>query len=506
MQTTHNKWLTRSGARGQAPAVRISGSLNVRRHGLIIRMNIHKGQVFGNWTIQNHVKSGGNGSVYIVHNNSGVYNAIKILTKIKQTAYSRFKDEIKAIKDNCTIPGIIQITDSYLPDKINKEDPPWYTMPICISITSKLNNESFLKIIIYFSKITYSLSLLHEKNIYHRDIKPDNLLVLDEIPLLADFGLVRFPEKDDLTGIKEVLGPKWTMAPEVRRCDDGIEWEAADIYSLAKTLWIIITKIAKGFDGQYNKKSTLSISNFIKGWFLEPLEELLEKATDNNPKNRPSSAIFYNELLSIIKLNEKYEHRNPAEWISLQKNLFPGIIPTQVIWTELSDILNILNILGSSESLNHMFFPGGGGLDLEGAYPSHENGCIELNCGYTEIIKPTRLIFQSFPGQYEWNYFRIETDGISPSGVYNNLTYDHEEVTEIAPCRYIARHYWDQGTYNGKPLPETARVVSRHFKGNFLIFQKTSEFNKSSVAYDDLWTKLSLDQFNEFIVGVITKK
>jgi serine/threonine-protein kinase len=82
------------------------------------------------------------------------------------------------------------------------------------------------------------MAALHERQIAHRDIKPGNLVMFDNLCHVVDFGLVHYPEKTALTGYKEHIGPLWTMAPEVRRNGRNADPFPADVFSLAKTLWI----------------------------------------------------------------------------------------------------------------------------------------------------------------------------------------------------------------------------------------------------------------------------
>jgi len=88
-----------------------------------------------------------------------------------------------------------------------------------------------------------SLAEAHEKNIVHRDVKPENILVtrgkdgLDSIKLL-DFGLARLRDGEDrseITSSGALLGTPYYMPPEVIR---GREADPrADIYALGAMLY-----------------------------------------------------------------------------------------------------------------------------------------------------------------------------------------------------------------------------------------------------------------------------
>jgi len=199
-----------------------------------------------------------------------------------------------------------------------------------------------------------------------------------------------------------------------------------------------------------------------------------------------------------------FSERNKKDWIEIQEKIFPTGLPERCEWTDRNEIVNVLKAIGSVRNSNHMFYPRGGGLDVEGANISVEENCIEIDTGgLIDILKPARLIFHSFKAEHQWNYFRLETVELKPSGVYEAKDYSDEELCELSPENYVSRVYWDEGEYRGEKLPTSARVVTRHFKGSFVIFQKTSIYNKNSRTYDGRHNKMTDDEFRNYIQSAI---
>jgi serine/threonine-protein kinase len=197
--------------------------------------------------------------------------------------------------------------------------------------------------------------------------------------------------------------------------------------------------------------------------------------------------------------------QNKKDWIEIQDKIFPKGLPERCEWTDRNEIVNVLKIIGSIRNSNHMFFPRGGGLDVEGANISSEENCIEIDTGgLYDILKPSRLIFHSFKAEHQWNYFRLETLELKPFSIYEEKDYSDEELCELSPGNYISRTYWDAGEYQGQELPSTARVVTRHFRGSFVIFQKTSIYNHNSRTYDGRHNKMTDEEFRKYIQDVIT--
>lgn len=471
--------------------------------------DICSGMVLGQWTLVARIGRGGNSQVWSAKNSSDDKVAIKILTKEKEIAYKRFSDEISIIKNNQK-EGIVKLIDYSLPNWPLKERA-WYSMPIGISLVDVMEEKNLVELVNYFFKISSVLAELHSKNITHRDIKPANILLIDNNICLGDFGLVDYPEKEDITTPREELGARWTMAPEIRRHNHNDETRPSDVYSLAKSLWITITKIKDGFDGQYQKNGTISIKNYIGQEFVGTLEDLLFQATEHQASLRPSMDEFRDSLQAWLKINSNFEMSNTVEWEYAQRNVFPSGTPSHAKWEKIDSIVHILNLIGHKTNLNHIFFPDGGGLDLEGAYISkREDGCIEIiTDGIINLLKPSSLQFEGFGIDKEWDYFRLECLELEPSGVYTNISkLGSEEVVDLGAGRYIQGEYWSYGDYNGEPLPPEAKRLVRYMKGTFVIFQKMSSYNSISDTYDGRHSQMNATEFRahiEQLIAVFTK-
>jgi serine/threonine-protein kinase len=193
-------------------------------------------------------------------------------------------------------------------------------------------------------------------------------------------------------------------------------------------------------------------------------------------------------------------------WKSLLTTLFPTEIPKSANWTSVGDIVGVLNRVAREAPQNHMFFPNGGGMDLQGAAAYHEPGVIELQAGFPVVVKPKSLSFEYFgPESIGWSYFRLENAGLKPTGVYQDLEGLYEEVTELEPGKYVERSVWDRGYYGHddegleRPLPQAAKCISRYFDGAFVIVHKGSVYNQISDTYDGRHNKMSAADFYKFM-------
>lgn len=434
---------------------------------------------------------GGNGKVLLVQDiNSYKQYALKYLYNESSEKKIRFESEIEILTTVCKgLPGIIPVID------FSKEEH-WYVMEVAIPIQKYIKDKSLnlMEIIDGFIQLSETLEQLHNQHISHRDIKPDNILVYEDHFCFGDFGLVSAPEISiSMTQNGKDLGAHFTIAPEMKRYPKEADGCNADIFSFAKTLWMVISDDNLGFDGQYNFFSeNHKLRNFssVKGYHIALLEDLIYKATDENPSKRPTASEFKTELLRWEKEEDNKFLAEETEWNFLENKIFPnGIVPESSKWTDLEDIIKIFNLFTFVDATSHIFFPDGGGLNLQKVIKSPENNCMYLIVEGNSylVLSPKCLYYEKFSDK-KWNYFLLELNELQP--VFPEKLYREQYCEEL--CEDIAAHYvcaddFNYGVYSyefGTPLPKGAKKIQRYFKGRFLVVFGNGYYNAISGTYD----------------------
>ena len=430
---------------------------------------------------------GGNAQVYQVEEKNTLNKfALKELYNKSSEKKVRFNIEVEiARKYASSIPGIIPIIDSC-------KEEYWYTMPIAINIQEHIHGHTIEDIVKGVIQLSETLIKLHENEISHRDIKPSNIYFYENRYSFGDFGLVDFPDNSNgFTRSDRALGAMFTIAPEMKRDPKNSDGKKADVFSLAKTLWMLLSEKDRGFDGEYNFLDSSHGLQYIEEYqetHLVGIHELLKDATNNTPELRPTIKEFNKKLNHWLEIFYDEYKSQASEWDFLNKKIFGSIPPESSVWRAPNEIEDILNIIGATPAYNHMLFSDGGGLDFSYAELANEEECINVydTFGNCYIVKPSGLYYEGFNEKSRWNYFLLTLSNLEPVFEVDEST-DYEFLLEDKPANYVSAMYSQYGVYDydtGEPLPEGYRIVYRYIKGKILIVMKNGPYNRISGTYD----------------------
>ena len=455
------------------------------------------------WILDKQIGEGGNGVVWSAskENLKSEKIAIKFVKCASVTKKRRFEREVTT-QSSFNHESIVSIYEHG-----RSGTTCWFSMPICSSASSLLSDRSAIEICDEYLNIVSAVKYIHSEDMAHRDIKPDNILNLDENLVLADFGLITIPlgsEDKRITKVGSKLGNFATIAPELRYVEDiNADFRPADVYSLGLTLWMLLTRDEKGFDGQYAvaAKSMLEIALEDEKLELRNLHDLLEKATEYDPKLRPSIEEFEEKLIEWIEATKDFSVLISSKWTNLQEE----INPYNAHYLEFSDIDAIVSILNkivrNDETANHCFLPRVGGLDLTRAEVK-ENGEVRLlmsGSSYYDCL-PKALHYVNYQYKPSESYFFLETQPIAKP--INSRLYekDNEIVNyaEFANGDLTSAELYKDDIWKGRYIPNDTKSVTRVYEGSFLFVSRHSLYNSYGPAYDARHSKMGFEKFKSY--------
>ena len=153
-------------------------------------------------------------------------------------------------------------------------------------------------------QILSALQHAHERGIIHRDIKPQNIMILSDGTIkVMDFGIARISKFETVTMTDKAIGTVYYISPEQARGEHTDE--KSDIYSVGVMLYEMLTG-ALPFDGDTpvsvaikQIQSTPKEPRQINKMIPVGLEQIVRRAMMKTPEKRSASAI---DMINDLKL------------------------------------------------------------------------------------------------------------------------------------------------------------------------------------------------------------
>ncbi len=267
------------------------------------------GKQIGKYIIDSEAGFGGMGIVYVGLRNDEEFEqkvAIKILKHGITSDYllKRFQIERQTLA-NLQHRFIAKLLDGGSTD----EGLPYLVMEyiegIPITKYCDKNNLSVDERLELFIKVCLAVQYAHQNLIIHRDIKPGNILVIDDgTPKLLDFGIAKLIDEDlmeDDGGLTKT--GVWHLTPEYSS-PEQINGErittASDIYSLGVLLYKILTGEQPY---KITSSSPIAISKIIEEKNIIKPSEKVKQATGVNPENDKIEihSVNYEKISPLLK-------------------------------------------------------------------------------------------------------------------------------------------------------------------------------------------------------------
>ena len=269
------------------------------------------------YEVQSPISSGAMGAVYRAADaQTGVDVAVKRLGDTRQAA--RFEIEARLLSQ-LRHPRVVRVVDYFQAEtgqylvmslvegkdlgEVLKSQPPG--LPVDEAVE-------------YVRQACEALQYVHEQQIVHRDVKPQNLILGGDGLVLVDFGIATEILDED-PGTVGIGTPKF-MAPEVFA--GGVVSPRSDVFGLAATLWTLLV----GKPPVYGERRKLT--ELLPG--VPPgLEETVEAGLQMIPERRVASvSAFARALGEPLRLTKGESLAISVERPDAPRALMEGIVRT----------------------------------------------------------------------------------------------------------------------------------------------------------------------------------
>ena len=291
-------------------------------------MHSLEGTTLGRYRVIEQLGRGGMAIVFKgYHAELDRYVAIKVLQSFLvegEDFRTRFSREAKTVA-SLRHPNIVQVYDYDV-----QEDLPFMVMEFIDGKTLKARLSELqatndvlpmAETLAVFRQIADALHYAHGKGLYHRDVKPANVLIDTEDQVyLTDFGIARIVSDTAFTASGAFLGTPSYIAPE-QAMGEPIT-RACDIYSLGVVLYELVTgKVPFDADTplaviQQHISAPLPMPSSLRSDIPDELERVILRALSKEPEDRHSSAA---DMLKVVEkaiepaLQDQAPRAEPAE-------------------------------------------------------------------------------------------------------------------------------------------------------------------------------------------------
>jgi serine/threonine protein kinase len=311
----------------------------------------------------------------------------------------------------------------------------------------------------YFASAADGLDFLHTKQVFHRDIKPDNILIINGHAKVADFGLARAQDRPDMS--VSFAGTPVYMAPEVW---GGKFRRESDLYSLALT-YAELRLGRRPLDGKdFVELMSQQLDKLpdLKG--LPPAENaVVARALAKQPEKRfPTCKVFVEELRRAVEQDSAPPVRRPRRTVPL--------------WPVMA---GLVLLIAAGTTCWFLFFKNGN-------RPTVPNGTLNTVGTVSTIVSSGSPIVSTTSGgtskttdltpdppRYPQGYRPVDPNDVQPVG---NDRYakriERDEIGGIKPTFVLV-------VSNGKPLYV---METKAWNGLMADFLKTRDGNETASA------------------------
>ncbi len=236
--------------------------------------------------------------------------AVKVLNEEfnkDENAVKRFvnESEMIAMVDS---PNIVKIYDVAISDNLK-----YIVMEYIDGITlkdymDKVGSLGWKEAVHYVRQILTGISHAHEKGIIHRDIKPQNVMLLrDGRVKVTDFGIAKSPTSENLTMTDKAIGTVNYISPE--QASGGPVDKKSDVYSVGVMLYEMLTgKLPFVADSPVAVAMMQVNETPVPPRELNPqipigLEQIVLKAMSKKPEERFNCAMSMEKALEYFVKN-----------------------------------------------------------------------------------------------------------------------------------------------------------------------------------------------------------
>jgi len=275
----------------------------------------------GKYTIERVIGAGGFGITYYArHNGLGHYFAIKeffisaycmrnsvqktvMLQGIDPAVYDKYRQkfiEEAQILARLDHQNIVKVTDIFQENNTAYIVMPFIEGQILQQLATQKGRLDYETAVNYIAQLSEAVDYIHHRDILHRDIKPDNIIIIpSDKAILIDFGSAREFIHDKTQQHTSIFTQGY--APLEQYSTNSKKGSYSDIYSLGATFYFALTG-QKPMDAATRTMESMPAPKALVSSIPDEANRTIMKALSLKPENRQQRiSEFMDDLLNTEK-------------------------------------------------------------------------------------------------------------------------------------------------------------------------------------------------------------
>src|SRR6185312_12623721 len=251
----------------------------------------HLPRTLGPYRLQDRLGEGGMGVVHLARDPEGRAVAVKVLHPLGSegvNARRRLAREVETMR-RVRSPYVAEVLDADVAGEfpyIVTRFVPGPTLDEMVRTRGPLSGPGLRRLA---HGMAEALTAIHAAGVVHRDLKPGNVMLTDDRPIVIDFGIAQTGDATRLTQTGLVMGTPGYLAPEVIEGEPSSP--ASDVHSWGSTMAFAATGHLPFGGGSYETIFYRIISGRADlSGVPAPLVPLISAALARDPSHRPSAS------------------------------------------------------------------------------------------------------------------------------------------------------------------------------------------------------------------------
>lgn len=172
------------------------------------------------------------------------------------------------------------------------------------------------------SPVMDALALIHENQIYHRDIAPDNIMLLaGDRPVLLDFGAARRVISDMTQALTVILKPGYAPIEQYAEMPGMKQGPWTDVYALAAVVYFMILNrkpppaVGRMMQDSYEPLALSEMAGQYSDKFLQGIDRCLNVKAEDRPQSitEMREAIGFTTHAAVAEAPVQAKPKKPAK-------------------------------------------------------------------------------------------------------------------------------------------------------------------------------------------------